>query len=149
MEVVALDWSHGKKIKSKIAGGSVDEIASNWRMSYLDGHQRVAFMDECWRVLKPGGKLAIRVAHWSCMRAISDPYVKWPPICETSFLVFNKEWREKNGCGHYLIKSDFDFAYGFSLDQQVSQRAEDYKQYAVKHLNNAILDLMVTLTKRG
>lgn len=128
---------------------SVSDIVCNYYLSFLDGYERIAFMDECWRILKVGAPLAIKVPHWSSMRAVSDPLFKWPPIAETSFLVFNKEWRLKNGQDHYPIRCDFDFGYGFTIEPDTAQRNEEYKQFAVKYYNNAVLDLTVTLTKRA
>ena len=33
----------------------------------------VAFMDECWRILAPGGRLVVRVPHWQHVDAWIDP----------------------------------------------------------------------------
>jgi hypothetical protein len=129
-------------------GNSISEIVSNYYLSYLDGLERIAFMNECWRILKPQGKLVIKAAHESCLRAVADPLYKWPPICETSFLVFNKEWRKQNEQEHYPISCDFDYGYGFALIPEVAARNDAFQQMAVKHYRNAILDIIVTLTKR-
>lgn len=128
--------------------GSVSEIVCNYYLSYIDGPARIAFMNECWRILKPEGTLAIRVPHWSCMRSVSDPLYKWPPLAETSFLIFNREWREKNEQEHYGVTCDFDFGYGFTLSPDIAHKNDDYRQFAVKAYNNVVLDLTVTLTKR-
>ncbi len=128
--------------------GSVDEIAANYYLPYLTPCARTAFMDECWRVLKKCDKLVVKAPHWSCMRSISDPMFQWPPICETTFLVYNAEWRKANECAHYPIRCDFDFGYGHVIDAETGACNDDYKQFAVKHYANVVLDLIVTLTKR-
>ena len=127
---------------------SVAEIFCTYFFNYLDGYERNKLMDECWRVLKPEGTLQIKVPHWSSMRSTCDPFYKWPPISEVSFMVYNKEWRERNEQDHYPIKCDFDYSYGYGLDPALNTRSDDYKQTAVKHYNNAVLDLLVTLKKR-
>ena len=127
---------------------SISEIVCNYYLSFLDGPARLKFMDECWRILVPGGKLAIKVPHWSSMRAVADPLYKWPPICETSFLVFNREWRIKNEQDHYPLTCDFDFGYGFVIAADISQRNDEFKQFAVRAYNNVVLDLTITMTKR-
>jgi SAM-dependent methyltransferase len=127
---------------------SVTEINAAYLLSYLNSADRIHFMNECGRVLKQGGKLGIKDPHWSCMRAIQDPMFQWPPICETTFLTYNAEWRKNNQVEHYPITCDFDYGYGHVVDVDTSQRNDEYKQYAVKHYNNVVLDLVVTLTKR-
>lgn len=127
---------------------SVESIWCSHFFEHLTGAQRIAFMDECHRILKPGAQMVIIVPHWSSMRAIQDPTHQWPPVCETSFLYFNKGWREQNHLGHYNIKSDFDFGYGFSLDGDIQVRNAEHQQFAIKHYNNAVMDLHVTLTRK-
>lgn len=127
---------------------SVSEIVANYYLSYLTSHQRIIFFEECWRILKKGGKLVVKTPHWSCMRAISDPYFQWPPICETTFLVFNAEWRKANHCAHYPIKCDFDFGYAHVIDAELGSRNDEYKQFAIKNYTNNVLDIVVTMTKR-
>jgi len=38
---------------------SVDEVFSEHCMEHVDSHQAVRFLDECLRILKPGGKLRL------------------------------------------------------------------------------------------
>lgn len=125
---------------------SVDDIHSAHFFEHLTGVQRISFMEECWRILKPKTQMVIIVPHWSSMRSVQDPFHAWPPVCETSFLYFNKGWRDTNKLDHYPITCDFDFGYGFSLDPDVSVRNNDFVQFASKHYVNAIHDLHVTLT---
>lgn len=128
---------------------SVDALNCSHFFEHLHGHQRVAFMEECWRVLKPGGQLVIIVPHWSSMRSVQDFTHQWPPVCETSFLYFNKDWRVTNKLthGHYDINCNFNYSYGYSIDQEVSVRNQEYQLFAIKHYNNSVNDLYVTLTK--
>jgi hypothetical protein len=130
---------------------SVDDIVVNYVIGFFDGVERIAFIEECWRVLKDGAQVTIKSPHWMSMRSVSDPFYKWPPVCETSFLVFNREFRKINKHYHYPIKCNFDFAanYGYIMDQAVATRNDEFKQMAVKHYNNAVLDITVTLIKRA
>lgn len=126
----------------------VDELRCCHFFEHLTGAQRMLFMDECWRVLKPDAQLLIVVPYWSSMRSIQDPTHQWPPVCETSFLYFNKKWRDDNKLSHYQIKCDFDFSYGYSLDNDLMVRNMEWQQFAVKHYVQAVNDLQVALTKR-
>ena len=133
-----------------IDDGVVDSIYCSHFFEHIPGLQRPAFMDECHRLLKIGSQLTIIVPHWSSMRAVQDFTHAHPIVCETSFLYFNKKWREDNELtyGAYDMKCDFDFGYGFQMDPDVAVRNNEFQLFAIKHYNNAVLDLVVTLTKR-
>jgi len=132
-----------------IEDNSVDELNCSHFFEHLHGHQRGAFMDECYRILKPGGKLFIIVPYWSSSRAVQDFTHQRPPVCEASFCYFSKPWREANKLTHgaYDLKSNFDFTCAYGLDQDVSTRHIDYQQAAVKQYLNSVSDLFVTLVK--
>ena len=73
--------------------GSVDEIWSSHFVEHLTGEERIRFMVECYRVLKPNGKLTIVAPHWQSYRAYMDPTHKFPPLTERSMLYFDADWR--------------------------------------------------------
>jgi hypothetical protein len=106
-------------------------------------------MDEAWRILIPGGKLTIVVPYWSSPRSIQDPMHQWPPVSEQSFIYFNKEWRTLNKLNHYLGQCDFDFTYGYLVDQETAQRNQESQQFYIKHYLQAVNDLQVNLVKRA
>lgn len=126
----------------------VDELKCSHFFEHLTGEQRMGFMDECWRVLKTGSQLTVIVPYWTSMRAIQDPTHQWPPVCEASFLYFNKKWREDNKLSHYPITCDFDFAFGYGLDNDLMVRNQEWQQFAIKHYIQSANDLQVALTKR-
>jgi hypothetical protein len=136
-----------KKFPWPIDDAVVDTIFIADYMQRLDSSERIAFMNECGRVLKVGAQLIVKVPHWSSMRSVSDPMTKWPPLCEASFVYYNEEWR-KNERIDYGITCDFDFGYGFGLDADIQIRNQEYQQQAIKHWNNAAIDLHVTLTRK-
>jgi predicted SAM-dependent methyltransferase len=107
----------------------------------------IAFMNELGRVLLPGGTATIIAPYYTSMRAWQDP-THTRAISEASFLYFNKEWRTREGLDHYPITCDFDFAYAYSLAPELTTRSQDYRDYAIKYLWNAVNDLHVTLTRR-
>lgn len=107
----------------------------------------IKFMDECYRILKPGGKLTILAPYYSSMRCWQDPtHVR--AISEATFLYFNREWRTNNKLDHYKIKSDFDFSYGYNMTQDWATRSEESRAFAVRHYINVVNDIQVVLTKR-
>jgi SAM-dependent methyltransferase len=108
----------------------------------------IKFMDEVYRILKVGGKIRIIAPYYSSVRCWQDPTHK-RAISENSFLYFNKQWRDMNKLDHYNIKSDFDFTYGYNMDPMWANRAQESRDFAIKHYINVINDLDVTLVKRG
>lgn len=107
----------------------------------------ILFMDETYRILKPGAKMKIIAPYYSSVRAVQDPTHR-RYISEATFFYFNKGWRELQRLDHYGIKCDFDFEYGYDIAQLWTTRAEDARNYAIIHYNNSINDIHVTLTKR-
>lgn len=127
---------------------SVDEVFSSHFLEHLTGEERIIFMNELWRVMKEGAKATIITPFYSSTRSIQDPTHKWPPLCEASYLYFNKEWREAQKLGHYPITADFDYTFGYAVDQDISVRSIEHQQFAVKHYLNSVLDIQVVLTRR-
>lgn len=136
-----------KKFPWPLADASVEEAYSAYLLGRVPGHLRGVFMDELWRVLIPGGKVTFIVPYWTSARAIQDPLSAWPPLSEQSFLYFNKGWREANKLD-YDMECDYDFTYGYTLDQETSLKSFDTQPFWTKHYTNAVQDLQLVLTKR-
>jgi ubiquinone/menaquinone biosynthesis C-methylase UbiE len=124
---------------------SVDELSCR---NYIE-HTKdiVSFMDECWRILKPGGKLTIIAPYYNSIRAWQDP-THTRVISEATFLYYNKKWREDNVLTHYKIKSDFDYNYGYFFSPIWATRSEEAKAFAIAHYTNVVADIQINLTKR-
>lgn len=128
---------------------SVEEIASVGYLCYVPGNWRVNFMEEVYRVLITGGKATFVVPYWSSMRAIQDYRYEWPPWCESSFLYFDKQWREANRLAYRNLKCDFEISnYGYTADNETAGRSDEVRQFWVKHYVNAVNDLNMVLVKR-
>lgn len=126
---------------------SVDEIYCAHYVEHVP--DLIKFIDEIYRILKPGGKALIVAPYYSSMRAWQDPTHK-RAISEASFLYFNKGWREQNNLDHYLdIKSDFDFSYSYMITPDWATRNEEARAFAIRHYINVVSDIQVILTKRG
>ena len=127
---------------------SVEEIFGSHFFEHMPQELRFGFMDELYRILIPGGKITFVTPYWASPRAVQDPTHMWPPITESSYLYFNKGWREMNKLTHYKVQCDFDFTYGFLLDPETSLKNPETQSFWVKHYVSAVSDLQVTLTKR-
>jgi SAM-dependent methyltransferase len=139
------------------ADNSVDELHCSHFLEHVPGGHPVEyggtgirhrFVDEMYRVLKPGGTATIIVPYNRSPRAAQDPFHAWPPLEPESFMYFNKQWRVNNGLDHYPIKSDFDFTYGYGMYPGWAARSEESRNFALAHYWNVAADLHVVLTKR-
>lgn len=128
---------------------SADQLRASHFFEHLTGAERMRFMEEAYRILVPTGQLVLVCPYWSSMRAIQDPTHQWPPVCETSFLYFNKAWRETNHLTHYPITCDFDFSYGYGLSPEWVSRNDESRGFGVARYLNTVADLHVTLVKRA
>lgn len=124
---------------------SVEEINC---MHYLEHvPDLIPFMDECYRILAPGGTMFVIAPYYASVRATQDPTHK-RAISEMSFMYFNKGWRDTNLLDHYQITCDFDFTYGYQFVPAWQNRSEEARAFALAHYMNVVLDIHVTLTKR-
>lgn len=127
---------------------SVDEVHCSHFLEHLDGPERIRFMVELYRVMKPGARALIITPYWSWVGAIQDPTHKWPPIAEQSYLYFNAVARANMGVEHYNIACDFDVEFGGVPAPEVSRMPPNEQAMARKHSLNAVLELHTTLTRR-
>jgi hypothetical protein len=127
---------------------SVVEIISNHFFEHVPGPLRGKFMDELYRIMMWGAKATITTPYYSSMRAVQDYTHAFPPICEASYLYFNKEWRVQNKLDHYDVACDFDFSYSYVyMDPRWINSAQDARDFANKQYLNVIADISVILTK--
>lgn len=140
---------------SFIPDNSVDELTCSHFVEHVK--DLVSFIDEIYRVMKSpyvnkeGEKVTSKVTiicpYYSSMRAMQDP-MHIRPISEASFLYYNKDWRDANKLDHYGIKSNFDFSYGYQLSPEWATRSQEARDFAIRHYNNVITDIFVTLVKK-
>ena len=92
---------------------SVDEAYCGHYFEHVPGRGRPRFMDELYRICKPGASITIVCPHWKSERSIQDFTHEWPPLCDQSFLYFNKQARDNAGLSHYGIGCDFDLSRSY------------------------------------
>lgn len=129
---------------------SVEEVHCSHFFEHVPHMLRGKWMDELHRILIPEGKATIIVPYYTSIRAIQDFTHEWPPVSPNSFLYFNKGWREQNKLthGHYDLKCNFDFVYGYSINAAWAGRNDEARAFAINNYVNCIDDLHVTLTKK-
>jgi len=133
---------------------SVDEVHCSHFLEHLDQVERCHFMNELHRVLKKDAKATIIVPHWASNRAYGDPTHKWPAISEMFFWYLDKNWRAANAPHtdkkHWPQGYDCDFLFtvGYGMHPSLLTRNQEYQQYAMQWLKEAVQDTHATLTKR-
>lgn len=129
---------------------SVDVIVTSHFIEHLDGFERAKFFDECYRILKPNGKMRHTFPYANSNRATQDFTHKFPPINENSFAYFNKEWREANKLthGYYDLISNFsaNVLYLFQ-DGTLQNKTSEVQQREIMFNINKISDLIVDMVK--
>lgn len=128
---------------------SVDRVAIDHVIEYLDGPSRIVFFNELHRVLKPGGKVSLKVPYWASPNAYADPYLAWPPITELSIpYLADAEFRERNQLHYDGLEADFDLAHGYSYAPEWYIRSDATREYAHKYNIGVVTQLVYALVKK-
>jgi len=129
------------------ADGEVEEIHASHFIEHLTAPQRIHFVNEAWRVLKPGGKATLIAPHWGSCRAYGDLTHQWPPVSEFWFYYLSAEWRAANAPHNDGYTCDFSSTWGYGLSPALAVRNEEFRQFAVANYKESITDIIATLTK--
>ena len=137
------------------ADTSIDEVYCSHFVEHLTAQERIQFVNELSRVLKPNCQVTLIVPHWASGRAYGDPTHQWPPVSEFWFYYLKREWRLANAphtdAKHWPqgYTCDFDATWGYGIHPQVMARNDEYKQFALNFYKEAAQDIHATLTKRA
>lgn len=136
---------------------SVDEAHSSHFLEHLTNlngkWERVHFFNELYRVMMPGAKLTLIFPHWASNRFYGDP-THCEPFSEMGFYYLSKEWRKTqaphsdkawNPNGY---DCDFECTWGYSMNQALLTRNQEYQQFALANYKEAAQDLISTLVCR-
>lgn len=127
---------------------SVDEVNCSHFVEHLTAPQRIHFVNELYRVLKPEAKAQIVTPHWASTRAYGDLTHQWPPVCEMWYYYLSKEWRATNAPHNDEYTCDFAATWGYALHADLMHRNQDYQMHALGFWKEAAQDLIATLTKK-
>lgn len=127
---------------------SVDEAHSAHFVEHLNAQERIHFVNELYRILKPGGKCQIIVPHWASCRAYGDLTHQWPPVSEFWFYYLAKDWRAANAPHNDGYICDFEATWGYSFHPAMMVRNQEFQQFAMQFYKEAAQDIICTLTAR-
>jgi ubiquinone/menaquinone biosynthesis C-methylase UbiE len=128
---------------------SVDEAHCSHMIEHLTADQRVHFVNELDRVLKPGAKCLLIAPHWSSCRAYGDMTHVWPPVSEFWFYYLSKAWREANAPHNDKYTCDLAVTWGFNLHPEIQAKNEESKRYALQFYKEAAQDIIATISKQA
>ncbi len=127
---------------------SVDEAVSSHTLEHVPSRGRVHFMNELWRVLKPGAKATIVTPYWASARAYGDMTHEWPPVCEFFYLYLDANWRKTEAPHESAYKCDFSNVIAYAPAPWLAGRNQEFIIEAVRDHKEAAGDMQVTLTAR-
>lgn len=128
---------------------SVEEAHSSHFVEHLTGPERIHFVNELFRVLKPGAKATIITPHWASARAYGDLTHQWPPVSEFWFYYLDKNWRAANAPHNDTYTCDFACTWGHSLHQGIVSRNQEYQVHALTYWKEAAQDMIATFVKKA
>ena len=107
----------------------------------------INFINELYRIMKPGGKAIITMPYYTSERAFQDPtHTRY--IGETAFLYLSKDWMIANKLEHYGIECDFDITISYLIDNELTLKSEEVRQKAFRRDWNSIQDMIIELIKK-
>lgn len=127
---------------------TVSEAHCSHFVEHLTAPQRVHFVNELWRVLKPEGNCQLIVPHWASCRAYGDLTHRWPPVSEFWFYYLSKDWRAANAPHNDGYTCDFEVTWGYTLNQSLVNRNQEYQNHALANFKEAAQDIIAMLKKR-
>lgn len=127
---------------------SVDEVHCSHFIEHLTAPQRILFVNELYRVLKPEAKATIIFPHAFSERAYGDLTHQWPPMTVFWFYYLSKDWRATNAPHNDFYTCDFTVTWGYSSTPDITVRSAEYQQFAYQYYKEAIQDVIATFAKR-
>jgi SAM-dependent methyltransferase len=127
--------------------GSVDQAHCSHFVEHMKPAERVHFVNELYRVLKPEGECLVITPHWASQRAYGDLTHEWPPVSEFWFFYLKKEWRDVNAPHNDGYTCNFEVTWGYNLHPSIVQRNQEYQQEALQWSKEAAMDTVATFKR--
>jgi SAM-dependent methyltransferase len=135
------------------ADASVSEAHASHFVEHLTAIERITFVNELYRVLVPGGTVAIVTPHWASCRAYGDPTHQWPPVSEFWFPYLDRAWRAANAphtdAAHMVggFACNFSSTSSYTIRGDVVTRNDEYQQYAAQNYKEVCQDMVAALRR--
>lgn len=122
-----------------------DRDVTHLASDHIGKDMLLAFFDECYRVLRPGGVMTVLCPNARSNRGFQDPTHRRFIVAET-FAYLAKTWREANKLDHYRVACNFNSNVVPIIPIELSLLHADAQARRFNESWNTILDWSVTLT---
>ena len=126
--------------------GTTSEEQGRLMEEFVGKDMLFAFMDECYRVMKPAAWMHVVVPSGRSNRAFWDPTHRRFFMQET-FGYFWDPWRKANKLDHYRVKCNFMSNVNYSLPGEEMLRAPEVHNERFHHMWNVTHDWLAELQK--
>ena len=127
--------------------GTVEEVHCSHFVEHLTGPERIHFVNELYRVLRPNGSATLIVPNWASARAYGDLTHQWPPVSPFWFYYLGKAWREQNAPHNDFYTCNFEVEYGYSVHQQFRDADQKTRDFACLFYVDGGQDIMAKLRR--
>jgi len=107
----------------------------------------VSFIEDCYRVLVKEGKMTLSSPYYASARAWASP-LAIRGVSEMTLNFASKDWREANKWTEKFVKANFEVAGSFAVEESVSHRAEEVRQFWMNKYLNVAQAVILVLTKK-
>lgn len=131
---------------------SIDEARCSHFFEHLEPMERVTFMNELFRILKPGAGCMF-ITPLGHDRQVQDFTHKWPPVVIASYYYFDMEWLKENKLLHYAeqhgIQCNFEpRPMQMLVAAEFATRSDEHKMFASRQYMNGPSDLVMLMVRR-
>jgi SAM-dependent methyltransferase len=129
------------------ADESVDEAYCSHLVEHFTARDRIHFVNELYRVLRPVGMALVIVPNWASALAYGDLTHQWPPVSADWFYYLGKAWRTQHAPHNDFYTCDFKVQYRYSLHERFRGAAVNDQQFACTFYIDAAPEIMAEFTK--
>jgi SAM-dependent methyltransferase len=123
---------------------SVDEIQAENVLEKVPELHR--FIEDCYRVLRPGGKVIFSSPFYASAGAWRSPLTV-RGVGEQSLNWANKKWREDNKFTELNLICNFEVQGQFAIEETWMQKSDEAKSFAMQRYLNVVQAILFTLVK--
>lgn len=139
-----LEHIPAREVEDRDYNGCGVAFAGKEHNRFLGQDMLFAFMDEAWRVLKPGGFMHVIVPHLRSDRAFQDPTHR-RFFCEATFFYFWAEWRKLN-VPQYPVRCNFEaLGINSTIPHEIGLRTPEVQGELIRTRWNVAIDLVAKL----
>lgn len=107
----------------------------------------IKFVEQCYRVLVPEGKLILSSPYFASSAAWASPFAI-RGVSEKTLNFASKNWREQSKWSDAFVRANFEVSGSFAVEESVSHRAEDVRQFWMSRYLNVAQAVVLQLVKK-